>query len=133
MADRAILVVGIGRYVIWQFTYTNNIVVARITSGNTGMIIGASTKGAWGMAVATILVIDRTRKIWIGWHVRMERCGKWFACGSNLRWYWAVITMAGLTVVSNTGMVEAEGRREAFGVMTRATIGRGNNVRGYSR
>jgi hypothetical protein len=121
MADRAILVVGIGRYVIRQFTYTNNIVVARITSGNTGMIIGASTKGARGMAIAAILVTGRTRKIRIGWHVRIERCGKWFACGSNLWWYWAVIAMACLAIVHDTGMIK-DSISKAFCIVTPTTI-----------
>ena len=108
---------------IRQFTHTNHIVVAHITvSDNTGMVIGASAKGAKGMAVTTILVTGRTRIVRIGWHVCVEKCGNWFACGSNLAisFYRAVIAMACLAVVHNTVM--NEGRREAFGVMTRSTI-----------
>jgi hypothetical protein len=87
MANVAFLVVRSGRYVVREFTHTDPVIVARgaAASSDTGMIIGASTKGPRGMAVATILVTVRARIVWIGWHVRIERCGKWFACGSNLR------------------------------------------------
>ena len=132
MTNSTILVSGSGRYVIRQFTHTNHIVVAHITvSDNTGMVIGASAKGAKGMAVTTILVTGRTRIVRIGWHVRIEWCGKRFACGGNLRWYRVVIAMASLAVVHYTVMIETEGRREAFGVMTRSTIGVGEYVSGH--
>ena len=97
------------------------------------MIKGAGGKSPGSMAVATILVTGHAGIVRIGWHVRIEKCGKWFACGSNLRCYRAVIAMARLTVVSDTGMIEAERWREVFGVMTRTTIGSGSNMRGYSR
>ena len=55
MANSAVLVVGTGRYVIWQFTDTNRIVVARVTAtGDIGMAIGASGKGARGVTNTTI-------------------------------------------------------------------------------
>ena len=63
-----------GRYVVRQYTHAGNIVVARCAAanGDTEMIIGASAESARGMAVATILVTGRTRKIRIGWHVFVE-------------------------------------------------------------
>jgi len=134
MANGAILVVGSGRYVVQELTYTNPAVVARITvSDLTKMVIGARAKSPQGMAVATILVTGRTRIVRIGWHVRIDRCGKWFACGSNLWWYRVVIAMARLAVGHNTVMIEAEGRSETLGVMTRSTIGCGYRVGGHRR
>ena len=80
MTNSAILVVWTCRYMIRQFTDTDYIVVACITAtGDARMIIRASAESARGMAVATILIVDRTRIVRIGWHVRIERCGKWFA------------------------------------------------------
>ena len=61
MASRAILISRRGWYVIRQFTDTDHIVVTRITTDDTGMIIGARTESARGMAVATILITGRTR------------------------------------------------------------------------
>ena len=124
-----------GWYVVRKCTDTDFIVVARraaaTASGGIDMIIGARGKSPRGMAVATILVTGRTRIVRIGWHVRIEQCGKWFARGSNLRVYRAVITMARLAVGHNTVMIVVEGRREAFGVMTRAAINTGRRVSGY--
>lgn len=87
MAVSAILI-EVGWYVIWQFTHTYHIVVAGVTViSNACMIIGASAESARGMAVATILIINRTRIVRIGWHVRIQiYYGCWFACGSNLLW-----------------------------------------------
>ena len=122
-----------GWYVVWKCTDTDFIVVARraAASGGIDMIIGARGKSPRGMTVATILVTGRTRIVRIGWHVRIEQCGNWFARGSNLRVYRAVITMARLAVGHNTVMIVVEGRREAFGVMTRAAINSGRRVSGY--
>ena len=56
MANSTILVVGTGRYVIRQFTDTNRVVVACVTAtGDTGMVISASGKGARGVTNTTIL------------------------------------------------------------------------------
>ena len=127
MANIAILS---GRYVGRQYTHAGNVVVARCAVENararvkddTGMIIEASAESARGMAVATILIISRTRKIRIGWHVRIESRGKWFACGSNLqRWYRAVIAMAGLAVDRDTRMIK-DCVSKILSVMTRAAI-----------
>ncbi|RKZ69586.1 MAG: hypothetical protein DRQ44_02820 [Gammaproteobacteria bacterium] len=87
MANVAFLVIGSGRYMVREFTDTDYIVVTRraVSGSSIGVIVGASAKGARGMAVATILITGRTRIVRIGWHVRIERCGKWFACGGNLR------------------------------------------------
>jgi len=132
MTNGAILITGSGRYVIRQFTHSNYIVVTQSTvCDNTGMVIGASAKGARGMAVTTILVTGRTRIVRIGWHMRIEWSGKRFACSGNLRWYRVVIAMASLAVVNYTVMIEAEGRREAFGAVTRTTIGVGDDVTGH--
>lgn len=81
MANVAFLIVRSGRYVVWKFTDTNSIVVARRAAANGGvdMIVGASGKSPGSMAVATILVTGRTGIVWICWHVCIERCGKWFA------------------------------------------------------
>ena len=132
VAIGTILVIGIGRYVVQQLTHTDPAVVTQITvSDNTEMVIGASAKGTERMAVAAILVAGRTRIVRICWHVRIERRGTWFACGSNIRWYRVVIAMARLAIVHNTVMIEAEGRREALGVMARSTIGRGSRMSGH--
>ena len=107
--------------------------MAQITATDfTSMVIGAGTECPRGMAVATILVTGRTWIVRIGWHMGIKRCGKWFACGSHLRWYRAVIAVARLAVVHHTIMIEAEGRREAFGVMASSTIGRGYRVGRHS-
>ena len=133
MANVAFLIVRSGRYVVQELTHTDPIVVARraAASGGIGMIIGARGERPRGMAIATILITGGTRIVRIGWHVRIEQCGKWFARGSNLRWYRTVITMARLAVGHNTVMIVVEGRREAFGVMTRAAINIGRRVSGY--
>ena len=56
MANSAVLGVGTGWYVIRQFTNTNRVVVARVTAtGDAGMVIGASAKGARGMTNTAIL------------------------------------------------------------------------------
>ena len=66
MTISAILVIGIGWYVVSEFTHTDHIVVARITvTSDTSMIIGASAKGAWAMTKLAIIC---------GWHVFIERC-----------------------------------------------------------
>ena len=50
MANRAVLIVGTGWYVIWQLIDTNHIIVAGVTvTSNTGMVIGTSAKGSWSM------------------------------------------------------------------------------------
>lgn len=78
MASGAILVVGIGRNVIRQFTYTNIIIVTLVAAtSDTGMIITASGKGTRGVTNTTILT---------GWHV-IER----FTARIN--------TMTGCTIV----------------------------------
>ena len=86
MANVAFLVIGSGRYMIREFTDTGSIVVARraVACNHADMIKGARAKSPQGMAVATILITGRTRIVRISWHVRIESCGKWFACGSNL-------------------------------------------------
>jgi len=56
MTNGAVLVVGTGRYVIRQFTDTNHIIVAGVAAtSNTGMVIGASTKGTRGVTNTTVL------------------------------------------------------------------------------
>ena len=95
------------------------------------MIKGASAKCARGMAVATILVTGRTGIVRIGWHVRIERCSKWFARGRNLRCYWIVIAMARLAVVCDTVMIVTESRIEILGVMARSTIRCGYRMGGH--
>ena len=129
VAIGAILIIGIGRYVVQQLTRADPAVVTRITvSDDAEMVIGASAEGTETVAFAAILVAGRTRIVRIGWHVRIERRRKWFACGSNLRWDWIVIAMAGLAVVDDTVMIESECRGEALGVMARSTIGGGCRV-----
>ena len=128
MTIGAILVES-SRYMIRQFAHTDHIVVARITViSNAEMIVGTRAESARGMAVATILITGSTRVVRNGWHMFIERRGKWLTCGSNLRWYRTVIAMAGLTVSHKTIMIEAKGRLEVFGAMTRSTIGAGNRV-----
>lgn len=62
MAIGAILGIGIGRYVIEEFTHTNPVVVTGVAAiSDTGMIIGTGGKGAWGMTILAILGGD--------WHV----------------------------------------------------------------
>jgi len=122
MANGAILVVWRGRYVVQELTHTNSVVVTQVAATiDTGMIISASAKGGRCMAVATILVTGRTRIVRIGWHVRIESCGKWFACGSNLRWYRVVIAMACLAVIHDAGMIK-DSVSETHGVMAHTTI-----------
>ena len=89
-----------GWYVVRKCTDTDPVVVARraAASGGIDMIIGARAESARGMAVATILVTGSTRIVRIGWHVRIEKCGKWFACGSN--------AMAGLAIVHDISMIK---------------------------
>lgn len=97
MTVGAILVVGISRYVVRQFAYANHIVVAGITAAHkrrTGMIKGASAKGARTVTNAAIL---------IGRHV-VER---FTAC---------INTMAGCAIVHDVGMVN-ECTGKGIGVM----------------
>ena len=125
MAIGTILSIGSRRNVILQFTDTDHIVVARITiNDDTGMIIGTSAEGAWSMAMYTVLIVCRTRIVRIGWHVFIERRGKRFADGSNLRWCWSIVAMAGLAVVYEAGVVKY-GTNETFGVVARVTISGG--------
>ena len=66
MAIGAILVIGIGRYVIRELADTDHIVVARITViRHAGMIIGARAEGTRGVTNLAILAVDR--------HVLVER------------------------------------------------------------
>jgi len=66
MAIGAILVIGIGRYVIRELADTDHIVVARITViRHAGMIISACAKGTRGVTNLAILGAD--------WHVLIER------------------------------------------------------------
>ena len=85
------------------------------------MTKGARGKSTRGMAITAILVTGRTRNVRNGWHVRIERRGKWLACGSNLRWcricVWGVIAMARLAVSNDTGMIKVEGWFKYLGVM----------------
>ena len=103
MANRAVLVVGTGRYVIWQLTDTNCVVVARVTAtSDTGMVIGASGKGTRGVTNATIFS---------GRHV-VER----FTC--------RCITMTGVAPFTHNvraGMID-ESANESLGDMAAATI-----------
>lgn len=76
-----------GWYVVRKRTDTNSIVVARRAAAcnHADMIKRSRAESPRGMAVATILITGRTRIVRIGWHVRIESCGKWLACGGNLR------------------------------------------------
>jgi len=77
------------------------------------MIVGAGGKSPGSMAVATILVTGHAGIVRIGWHVRIEKCGKWFACGSN--------AMACLAIVHDTRVVK-DSISKTFCIMTPATI-----------
>ncbi len=90
MAITAILIIGIGRYVIRQFTDTNRVVVAGVTTTHerrAGMIKGASAKGTRGVTNTTIFS---------GRHVvgRFNSC----ACINTI--------MTGRAIVHDVGMIE---------------------------
>jgi len=116
MAIDTILAVGAGRYVVWQLTHTDHVVVARIAAINDiGMIIGARAEGTRGMAIAAVLVVYSARVIGISRHM----IGR-LATGRN--------AMAGLAIVHDARMIDAKSRNKAFGVMARSTIGVGDRV-----
>ena len=102
MANGAVLVVGTGRYVIRQFTNTNLIIVAGVTTTykrSAGMIKAASGKGARAVTNTTIFS---------GRHV-VER----FTAGIH--------TMTGCAIVHDVGMID-ESANESLGVMAAAAI-----------
>jgi len=115
MAVGAILVIGIGRYVVNEFTHTDHIVVARRAATNdTGMIIGASGKGAWSMTNTTVFS---------GWQVVQRFTAR-------------VNAMAGIAPDgqdSRIGVVDGERRGETVGGMAIAAIGDGCQVSGHCR
>ena len=132
MAIGAVLAIGTGRYVITEFTYTDPVVVACIAAiSDTGMIISPGAEGTGSMAVAAILVTGGTRIVRIGWHVRIERCGNWLACGCNQWRYRIVIAMARLAIVHDARVIDTECRNETLGVMARSTIGAGDRMCGH--
>ena len=115
MANVAFLVIGSGRYMIWEFTDTDSIVVARCaaTSSSIEMIIGASAKSSRSMASTAILG---------GRHVRVERGGKRHAARRTR----AISNMTGdATITHDASMINAKCWSETFGVMARSTIGTG--------
>ena len=85
--------------------------MARVTAtGDTGMVIGASGKGARGVTNTTIFS---------GWHV----VGRFTARS---------ISVTGCAIIRDVAMVD-ECTFETIGVMARSTIVRGRRVGGYRR
>ena len=70
MAIDAILVSGIGRYVVQQLAHTDHVVVAGSTATiDTGMVIGTRAECTSAMAIHAILVIYSARVIGIRRHM----------------------------------------------------------------
>ena len=111
----AILVVGIGWYVVKELAHTDYIVVAGVTTTHkrrAGMIKGASAKSPRGMTNLAVLG---------GRHVLVERGGRKHT-GRRTR---PVSNMTGIALSrqnSRVGVVDAKCRDKTFGVMATATI-----------
>ncbi len=114
MAIRAILVSGIGRYVITELAQRNYIVVAGVAAvDDTRVIIGSGCKGAG--RVTNAAVID-------GWHMS----GVHAYCRTR-----PVGNMTGEAAIAHdTGMIESR-TGEIVGVMADTTILGGSGVRRY--
>jgi len=118
VAVRTVLVVGIGGNVVNRFAGNDYIVMAiRAIRDNTRVIIGASGKGARGMAIPAVQ----------GCRHMIRR----FAARVD----WSPgISMAGIATRGQdyrVGVVDAKCRREAFSVVASTTVGAGYRVRGY--
>lgn len=114
MAIHAILVGGIGRYVIRQLTQGDHVVMAGATTVvDTCVVISAGSKGAWTVANAAILN---------GWHV----VGVHTDCRSR-----AIGYMTGEAAITHdTGMIKSR-IGEIVGVMADATVLGGYRVCRY--
>ena len=115
MAVGAILVIGIGRYVVNELTHSDHIVVARRAAINdTGVIIGTGSKGARGVTNTTIVN---------GWHVVRRFTAR-------------VNAMAGIAPDgqdSGIGVVDGECGGECVCGMAISTIGDGCQVVGHCK
>jgi len=103
----------IGLYVVWQFTHTDYIVVARVAASykrSTGMIKTAGDKGTRAVANTTIFSGP-------------QMVGR-FAAGIN--------TMTGRAIVHEVAMID-ECTSETINVMARSTIGTGCRVGRHRR
>jgi len=111
VAVGTVLVAWAGRYVVRQFSDTDHIVMTCVAAGrDTGMVIGAGTECARGMAGAAIFA---------AWHMLVERGAEREAA----RRPGAVSNMTGNTAIADdAGMIDAEGRVEALCIVARPTI-----------
>ena len=117
VAIDAILVIGVGRYVIRELTDTDHIVVARRTVvRDAGVIEGARAEGSRRVTDLAILAADR--------NVLIERRTQRYTGRIN-----TVVTII-TTLRQNSGisMVYAKRWDKALGGMAGATIGRGGRM-----
>ena len=120
VAVDAILVIGIGRYVIRQLTDTDYIVVARRTvAHDTGMIIGARAEGPRRVTDLAILTEGR--------HMLVERRAQRYTGRINT----VMTVIATLRQNSRIRVIDAKCRDKALGGMARTTIGRSCRVSRY--
>lgn len=118
----AVLVVRSGRYVIYGLSRDDDVVVAgRAVNRDTGMIVGAGSKGARGMAVPAIVGCDR--------HVRIQRrAGRQTGCIDAV-----MARIAAKRQHGRVGVVHAKRRGETPGVMAGTAISRGYWMSGHCR
>jgi len=119
MARGTILVARNSRYVINQLTHTDNAVVAgRAAINNTGMVISASGKGTWAVAITTIEDIPN-------WNLNTHVIEFHTECGN--------IIMAGIASGGQDSGIGMIGERagETLGVMAITTIGTSCRVGGH--
>ena len=122
VAIDAILVIGVGRYVIRELTDTDYIVVARRTVvRDTGMIIGARAEGPWSVTRLAIQTAGR--------HMLVERrAQRYTGCIDTV-----MTVIATLRQNSRVSVIYAERRDKALGGMARTAIGRSCRVSRYRR
>lgn len=120
MAIGAILIAGIGRYMVLQLTHADPVVMARIAAIiDTGMIIGAGAESPRGMTGTAILS---------GRHVGIERGAKRHAtCRTR-----PISNMTGdATITHDATVIDAKCWSETFGIVARSTICTGGWVGGH--
>ena len=111
MTVDAVLVIGIGGYVIVEFTDTDAVIVAAgAAADDAGMIIAARAESTRGMTDLAIVRADG--------HVCIERCAKRYTRRIDT----VVTVVAALRQNRWIGVIDSKCRNEALGVVARATI-----------
>ena len=122
MTVDAVLVIGIGGYVIVEFTDADAVIVtAGAAADDAGMIIAARAESTRGM---TDLAIVRTDG-----HVCIERCAERYTRRIDT----VVTVVAALRQNRWIGVIDSKCRDEALGVVAGAAVGRSRRVRRHGR